>query len=562
MGYIFLYNNYMPEQSENIRHPERLSTFKELTGLQARLLIGNDYLNPSVEVGEIRVLTPNVSPDVAQKIDDKSTRLRDEYWRKKVETGEVNNNSSEQTELWKRDITNRISNTENKRVVQGLRSFFGTLEINVSNFDNSQAQILYDRYFKPDEDGHTGGFSKFKQDVISSYKDGDGSINYDRLKSDLSSIQWLSTIFGVEINDTQKETFLAELISQAISAEARVVNNSSQFIDEANAEENSRSRVNRLNTHEKELLAYLIDKQLTVTSSPHTPKPVKPHQKPRTKDRKQSLKESPETHDTVNFYEDLPNIASSFYQKVRNRLKDIYRKNIFVSRQSEITIRDPEIGMGTTLPLNTQDVERSIENDWFMSADMNLLANTYNLPLVFLRDINAVHQLLLLKIEVRNDRYGFVYYNPQKHEEIWKPFKSYLSFQEYRQQYLQEGIESGRIKKDVVVIDGEEYTQYYYTEDRQSNIKVPEYSISTEWLYYNYMYHLFEESGYGYFASENTDSMIMRGTYDLTLNNLNLPEPVADNLKQVIQFDGKNCTLASFFMGAVRYALKPAVNVN
>jgi len=266
----------MENTSETFASHETLSPFIEMVGLQVRLALGSESLDPSKDIGKIdkNRLGEEIAHDTTQKIEVKSVGLRKSYWEERRE-----NEFSAQLASWKKETVSLLSNDQNKDKV-GVLSHLEKMGIDFNAFDDHQAQTLYDRYFRKDGDGKIGGFNKFKADVISSYTSEDGVVDYERLNQDLPVIEWFSTIFGID--EGEKEKFLSEIITQSIAAEARVKAEVDKFTDEVNEEKDGHSRGDRLTTHEKELLSYLNNTPLPATQPEEKTTEVKPKNIPST----------------------------------------------------------------------------------------------------------------------------------------------------------------------------------------------------------------------------------------------------------------------------------------
>ena len=244
------------ESHETLLSYELPAPFTEMVGLEARLLLGGEAINPTHNIGKVdkEKLGQEIPSNVAIRISTKSKELRQSYWKKQVKEGKVENNFKSQFDRWQRETVKIVTNKDNQDKREGL-SHLTAIGINFDAFDSNQAQTLYDRYFKKDEEGKIGGFTRFKADVIASYTNEAGVIDYEKLKQDLPTVEWLSTIFGAD--EEKKEKFLAEIISQSIFTEARVKVEPDKLVDELNEKKDNKTRGDRLTTHEKELLLYL-----------------------------------------------------------------------------------------------------------------------------------------------------------------------------------------------------------------------------------------------------------------------------------------------------------------
>jgi len=309
--------------------PERLSSHQELVGLQVRLLKGAEALKSQTEINEVdeNSLGKEVAPDVVGKIEEKSVALRESYWQKREER-----EFSSQLTSWKETTVSLLTSDGNKDKVEAL-SRLRAIGVNFNSFDDTQAQALYDRYFKKDDEGNIGGFSKFKADVITSYTDDQGVIDYQALKQDLPTVEWLAAIFGID--EGEKERFLTEIITQSISAEARVKAEPEKLIQEVNEKKDGKPRGDRrLTIHEMELLNYLNGAPLPTTepkektteaeeSQPETTEPtLKPSEPP---------PPQPETNtDKFNLTPQLAETDKNLYKQQLFSLLESQYPNIFL----------------------------------------------------------------------------------------------------------------------------------------------------------------------------------------------------------------------------------------
>ncbi len=229
---------------ETHRSPEIRTSFKELPNLQARLLFSN---------GEIK---NSISDTALQSINSKSGELRTQYWEDRVQKNEVDDDFNRQMEEWESNVVEILNTDSIKDRVTSLSRLFDKAGLGQENFTRNDVRHLYGRYFVQRE-GELTGVEMFIQDVLSAYTNADGDVDYESLKRDADSIYWFSTIFGIDINE-DKKTWLAEIISQAVLAEARVRTNKEELKTKVvTVELDGQHKLREVEGYERELLEYI-----------------------------------------------------------------------------------------------------------------------------------------------------------------------------------------------------------------------------------------------------------------------------------------------------------------
>lgn len=147
------------------------------------------------------------------------------------------------------------------------------------------------------------------------------------------------------------------------------------------------------------------------------------------------------------------------------------------------------------------------------------------------------------------------FYDPLSNEgEQWRELARQSSLEEY----INDQIRQGKLKRNVIEIDNEKITQYikpaihepyFSSEERVASDR----ELFEEWLHYVMPVQIHLNVHALDFLSQNR--------FDLTLeNDSDFPDHIRQGKIQKVQFDGKNCVPISFFMNAVRYAAKPGDN--
>lgn len=225
-----------PTVEQPLSH-EPLQPYESRVGLQTRLLLGGEALNPD------KTDLPEVAKDALLAFEtrdygifqDASTAERKAYWQ-----GKENNEFAGQKAAWIQSTVTTFTNEQTQQFFQSQQGrawseIFGRLGISTQSFTNQNAEQLYTRYF---EHGKSD-IKKFVQDVVRT-----------GANTDLSAIQWLANIFGSNSS---------EIVAQLIDAEIKLQTQPDVLIQEVNREK----RINNLQPREKELLDFLSPHRVT-----------------------------------------------------------------------------------------------------------------------------------------------------------------------------------------------------------------------------------------------------------------------------------------------------------
>ncbi len=252
-------------EAPEIRITPEIPNFHESVGLQARILISPEALNPEKAIQDPAIeIKDRVPPEVEEIIEKKSVDLRTKYWEQRQAEGE-RLSSNQQVVIWAQESSSAINHGANrehrKHLSLLLNHVLGTdLDYSDHELTSDNMKTLYNIYFKKDSREGVSGFTQFKKDILDAYE-GD----FDKLEDDIASIQWISTMFGIDIGD--KKLFLSEIIAQAVYAEAEVRKDKDGFIQRAN----QNNKVNNLNNHETELLEYIYEPRTKTETVPPPP---------------------------------------------------------------------------------------------------------------------------------------------------------------------------------------------------------------------------------------------------------------------------------------------------
>lgn len=233
--------------------PESLKYQEGLVGAQVRFLIGGVALDPkrtdlpSVKQEDLKSLAEHdYSP-----FNQASTRERLRYWQKRSLAS-----FDDQYRQWEEQMMTILSADKNKKVVEGLIKLQKTSGIEFDHIIQVGLKKFYDRYLQ-NPSGETitvtlpsgetkclpSNIKRFVSDILESYKE-NGVLQYEKLKQDLPSFQWLANVFG--------ETASA-VVAQLIDAEAKLQTQPAALINEVNRD----NRINTLLPKEKELLQFV-----------------------------------------------------------------------------------------------------------------------------------------------------------------------------------------------------------------------------------------------------------------------------------------------------------------
>lgn len=250
----------MPERNsspDKVASPELVKFHEGLIGLQARMLIGGEALNPT------KLDLPAVTKDALGKIE---TRNYSPFVAASMrERRQVTKTKQESINDFVALIENSKSFFKDDREGKGWNELFLKLGIDTQNFTAQQAETFYNKYFYQEKS--QSNIKQFIQDTVAVYKKPDGKIDYQKLKQNLEGVQWLANLFG---------KISSEIISQLVDAEVKLQTQPDTFIQQANETKDNTLRVNNLLPKEKELLAFLHGTKPTVQPTPTQPQPAHP----------------------------------------------------------------------------------------------------------------------------------------------------------------------------------------------------------------------------------------------------------------------------------------------
>jgi hypothetical protein len=255
---------------------------KAFIGLQARLLLGDDALNPQnmslpklVEKNLLAFEQRNYSP-----FNNASTNER----LKIAAVPEDNLEEaiiawSEDTAAKLRDDFTQTQGFDEKNAKRWDAAISRVLNIDPKNTTTADVRGIYDKYFTGDR--KESQVKAFINDVVNDFVDINGSghpiFNYVALQQNLDCVQWLSHIFG---------QMSAEVITQMVDAEAKMKLNylKKELIKKANAKQTTpegqeTTRLNILNPQEARLLQFVWENKDLIQPQPPPQEPAKPSRK-------------------------------------------------------------------------------------------------------------------------------------------------------------------------------------------------------------------------------------------------------------------------------------------
>lgn len=251
--------------------PEHVSSFEPLIGLQARLLLGGDHLNPAKkDIGEIKPeqITGDFQTRDYSRLENASIRERKEHWGTEKD---FDTQKREWVEKTVATFTNAKQYfTQNPQGKQ-WSEVFHTFGLNTQNVTAQEAENLYARYFV--DQTHEHSIQKYILDVIGKYSRQQGNqlaIDYHQLRQDLPAIQWLTGIFGGNSS---------EVVVQMIDAEIQNIAAKQSFLEKANQKNDQGiHRVNDIKpgSREEHLLQFLWEKGQPITPAQEPPRPQTP----------------------------------------------------------------------------------------------------------------------------------------------------------------------------------------------------------------------------------------------------------------------------------------------
>jgi|GEM_PF-6064175 len=234
---------------------ENIPIHPPLVGLQARLLLGGDALDPNntdlPEVTADGLSNRHLRDTTTYKyLAQASTEERARYW------SEKNIAPSEQKAQWIQDTVKSFRDGKAYFDQENWHTIFSRLGINSKDFTEAAAEKLYENYVN--RETKQSETKKFITNILNTYS------STQDLERDMAGIEWFANIFG--------ETG-AQAVAQLTHAEARNILKIEQdkLINEANEQSNGYSRVNRLEDKETKILTYFNAPPVATTPQPPTP---------------------------------------------------------------------------------------------------------------------------------------------------------------------------------------------------------------------------------------------------------------------------------------------------
>ena len=251
--------------------PELLSPHQRSEALKTRLAIGKDALEVDnktvikvVSVKELRDSFEKTRENTESRIAKASVGKRMEYWQKQGVK-----EKPEQMKKWKQDVAGLCHSQENQDKIDTLSSrHIGAVDW--KNITDEQIGQLHEKYFGSSvsqkvtlqrSDGTAlqipAGTSDFINEVIMSYTNTDGTIDYASLQKDRASLEFMAGIFGIDkllfeyidvvttLKDEQRTHALIALANQDIPSPLDVTKQT--------------TRINSLNSYEEEQLRLLSE---------------------------------------------------------------------------------------------------------------------------------------------------------------------------------------------------------------------------------------------------------------------------------------------------------------
>ncbi|QQG44223.1 MAG: hypothetical protein HYW86_05185 [Candidatus Roizmanbacteria bacterium] len=365
-----------------LKIPERLQFKKGLIGLQSRLLLGGQALNPDHDMPDLDENSLSVSLVVREQTTYKylstaSTRERKDYWR-----GQNVQGFEAQKKLWLEQTTSAFQTSKEYFNNAGWDKFFEKIGINSQQFTINDAENLYSTYFQGDN--KASQVQTFISKVVQAYADGQ-NIDYEKLKQDLPAIKWIAKIFGGTSS---------EVLTQLIDAEVKVQKTDLRqaFITQVNektqVETQEKSKINRLTDEEKRLLTFVWNGRTgEITTS-----------KTQQKENRTKTKEDETKKEIIEISADDPESikrgAEAFIQQLRNS-DEITDVGAFINRW---LVPNPRGLMDQNAVFNA--------------------AERYNLPMAILngQGQRMWHQTFLLKAPTKdvNGKWRLITYDPYK----------------------------------------------------------------------------------------------------------------------------------------------------
>ncbi len=522
--------------------PEKLHFTEGLVGLQARMRLNGDALNPdNMSLAEVR-------PEEMDKIDNTLGYLVRASNKERARSSMNKQEWIEETVGKFQQGRDFFTKSEEGKRWAGL---FEKLGINAAEFNAQQGNALYERFFG---DGNTeSNIARFVDEVITNYTDQNGQIDKKKLDADLDGIQWLAGIFGKGAS---------EVTTQLIDAKVR---NAQELAAAANEQAGDTTRINTPTQDEERMLEYLWEEGQKEEAL-ESPTKVEPSAEPpnpndRNEDKKGEV-DFTEMADlpTDQILERLPTAtleaADFFCKNLRERMmQNGDRQAIYENGADLILVTDH-----VTKKIQTKVARmENVRDSWFLTNGFEAWANENALPLFYVIPA-GIHAQAVLKLENRGGKHGYVFYDPLSGAgEQWREFAKQLT----KDEYLEEQIRNGKIKVRQIPIDGEIHNQYYFparpANAEQGNlVGVEEMILDDRDIYLQWLRAVMP---HGIGLSTEALTQVMEDRFDLTLaDDADYPDNVRRGKIQQFQYDGYNCALLAFYASALRAAAKPGSN--
>lgn len=247
---------------ERIIHEEQISLGRgDNIGLQARLLMGGDYLDPSRELKkDVRQEHLNITAETYKPLERLSELERKQFWKDQA----PDKNPQEQKQIWAQNVVSVIEGKKDyfeSEEGKKRKELYRKLGINFDGFNQDSAISMYNRFFSPERKGHE--VERFIEDILYLdiyYNPNNKTLNFSRVKEDLEAFAWLGNIFG---------SGSALVMTELIAAEARIhdIKEEQLFIKELNKKDKwfgrGQRRIDKLNKAEKGLCEYMNEANKT-----------------------------------------------------------------------------------------------------------------------------------------------------------------------------------------------------------------------------------------------------------------------------------------------------------
>ena len=230
--------------------PEAALPYKPLLGLQGRLAIGGEALNPIVHASFEDVEGAESGITIEDRLKKASVRERRAHWNDQPEQ-----TKDAQLTAWKKSVVTKISSLSQTPIGQQHTEFFSKMGIDCAHYTDDDAQKLYNRYFAKGLDGK--GLDIFISDVARAFN----TMDVETMESHLVAIQWMANMFGGNS---------AELVTQLLHVKIEVSNDPETFV------QLRKDAINNLSAHEKELLTFLTEEDVVDTTPAKPPIVIPP----------------------------------------------------------------------------------------------------------------------------------------------------------------------------------------------------------------------------------------------------------------------------------------------